>query len=291
MPLSYFFRAASRLRSASSRPFAAASICRLAVSITRCALRTFCTTFCSRTVQVRLLRLEVELGHSPRASRRAVEDRIGEDEADPPVLEVVGEELIRRVEPVRVREDLRRLDELSVRIGREGLAGESGLAVARDQVELRKRLVLPELVAHLIRRDDEVLRHDLRTMLERAADAGRQVIWLPLDADLVGRDDRRGRRSGRLEVQRAPELVLRDAECTLRVDDVLLGRRDADLGLHDVDRGERADVDLDARDPVQLGRDADRLLLHRAGFRGAYTRSQYACSTVSIVTCTLRTNV
>ena len=81
MPLSYFLRAASRLRSASSWPFAAASICRLAVSITRCALRTFEDDVLLEDRQRGLLDVSRLNCATPRAPlRRAVEDRVGEDE-------------------------------------------------------------------------------------------------------------------------------------------------------------------------------------------------------------------
>ena len=71
-----------------------------------------------------------------------------------------------------------------------------------------------------------------------------------------------GRRRVGLVVQVAAQLILGEADDGIGVDDVLLGRRDADLGLYDVDRGERAHVDLDLRDAVQLQGDVPGLDLH-----------------------------
>ena len=94
MPLSYFLRAASRLRSASSWALAPASIWRAAVSMTRCASRTPTTMSCSSTVRLAfdVSRLNWATPRAPRAV--AIQDRVGEHEPDSPVLEVLGEELV-----------------------------------------------------------------------------------------------------------------------------------------------------------------------------------------------------
>ena len=65
----------------------------------------------------------------------------------------------------------------------------------------------------------------------------------------------------RLHVQEAAQPVLGVADQAFGRDDVLLALRDRDLGLHDVDRGESADVDLDLRDAVEVLRAVEGLLL------------------------------
>ena len=77
IPFSNFFRSASRLRSASSRPFRAATIERQAVSIDRIALRTRSDTFCSVTVSCDLEASRL-YATRPLAPAGPVQDGIGE---------------------------------------------------------------------------------------------------------------------------------------------------------------------------------------------------------------------
>ena len=102
MPLSYFFRAASRLRSASSRPLPAATIWRRGLDRPVRVAHVDDDVLLERRQQG-LVGLEVELGHAPLPLGRAVEDRVREHEADAPVAEVWVKSRARRRRRSRCR--------------------------------------------------------------------------------------------------------------------------------------------------------------------------------------------
>ena len=130
-----------------------------------------------------------------------------------------------------------------------------------DEIEGGAGLVAPVLVPDPVGVDVVLRGENFGAPLEGALDAFVDRHGGRLRANVVGGDDRDRVLCG-LEVQQPLQPVLGVPDQAFRDDDVLFRFRDPDLGLNDVDGRERADVDLDLRDPVEVGGERAGLLLH-----------------------------